>query len=116
MATTFNLTIDQMYTLNNVAGEPDYVVNVLWTLTGVDGEYTASIGGNTQLAVDDQDPNFVPYAELTPQIVTGWVEEALGEQGMANYEANVNGQIESMKNPPVTPQNTPLPWAQAPAA
>jgi hypothetical protein len=111
MATTFNLTIDQMYTVNNVSGEPDYVVNVLWTLTGVDGEYTASIGGNTQLAVDDQKPDFVPYAQLTPTIVEGWIEEALGEQGMANFEANVNGQLESQKNPPVSPVNTPLPWS-----
>lgn len=108
MATTFNLTINAMYTIQQP--DPDYVVNVLWTLTGVDGEYTASIDGNTPLNVDDQKPDFVPYAQLTPEIVTGWIEEALGEQGMANFESNVNGQIESMKNPPVTPQNTPLPW------
>ena len=112
MATTYELTIKSMYTLNNVAGEPDYVVNVLWTLTGTDGQYTASIDGNTQLTVDDQSPDYIPYADLTPQIVEGWIEAALGEQGMTNYEANVNGQIESMKNPPVTPQATPLPWSK----
>jgi len=110
MATTYTWEVTNMYTLNNVAGEPDYVVNVLWKLTGVDGQTTASIDGNTQLTVDDQDPNFIPYAQLTEAIVLGWVQEALGEQGIANFEANVQGQIDSILNPPVTPVNTPLPW------
>lgn len=111
MATQFSWKVTNMYTVNNVAGEPDYVVNVLWTLTGVDGEYTASIDGNTQLAVDDQNPDYIPYAQLTEPVVLGWVQESLGEQGVANFEANVNGQLESQKNPPVSPVNTPLPWA-----
>ena len=114
MTMTYNTTITAMYTVQQP--DPDYVVNVLWTLTGVDGEYTASIDGNTQLAVDDQQTDFVPYADLTEDIVKGWIVDAQGEQGMANYEANVNGQIESQKSPPVTPQNTPLPWLQTPAA
>ena len=113
MATTYTLTIDAMYTVQQP--DPDYVVNVLWTLTGTDGTYTASIGGNTQFAVDQQKPDFVPYADLTPQIVEGWIEASLGEDGMANFEANVQGQIDSMINPPVSPENTPLPWAPAPS-
>jgi hypothetical protein len=104
-----------MYTLNNVAGEPDYVVNVLWKLTGVDGQTTASIDGNTQFEVNQEQTDFVPYLQLTEALVIQWVQEALGETGVANFEANVNGQIESQKNPPVSPQNTPLPWA-TPAA
>jgi hypothetical protein len=43
-------------------------------------------------------------------MVLGWVKSGLGEQGIANFEANVQGQIDSMKTPPVSPQNTPLPW------
>ena len=113
MATQYTWTINAMYTVQQP--DPDYVVNVLWTLTGVDGEYTASIDGNTQLSIDEQKPDFVPYDQLTPAIVEGWIEESLGEQGVANFEANVNGQLESQKNPPVSPQNTPLPWAVAPS-
>lgn len=109
MATTYTWTIDAMYTVQQP--EPDYVVTVLWTLNGVDGEHTASINGTTQLAVDQDKPDYIPYAQLTPQIVIGWVQESLGVQGVANCEANVQGQIDSQINPPVTPQNTPLPWA-----
>jgi hypothetical protein len=46
-------------------------------------------------------------------LVIGWVQAQLGEQGIANNEACVQGQINSILNPPVSPQNTPLPWATA---
>jgi len=39
----------------------------------------------------------------------GWINEATDNQ--ANYYANIDGQIASIINPPVSPQNTPLPWA-----
>jgi hypothetical protein len=96
-----------MYTLDTP--EPGFVVNVLWTLTGVDGQYTASIGGNSQFTV--QEGAFTPYSQLTQTQVIGWVQAALGADGVANFEANVQGQINSMITPPVSPQNTPLPWA-----
>jgi hypothetical protein len=96
-----------MYTLDTP--EPGFVVNVLWTLTGVDGQYTASIGGNSQFTV--QEGTFTPYSQLTQAQVIGWVQAALGADGVANFEANVQGQINSMITPPVSPQNAPLPWA-----
>lgn len=107
MATNFTWTVDQMYTLDTP--EPGFVVNVLWTLTGVDGQYTASIGGNSQFTV--QEGTFTPYSQLTQAQVIGWVQAALGADGVANFEANVQGQINSMITPPVSPQNTPLPWS-----
>jgi hypothetical protein len=106
MSTQFTWTIDQMYTLDTP--EPGFVVNVLWTLTGVDGQYTASIGGNNQFVT--QEGTFTPYANLTQAQVIGWVQDALGPDGVANMEACVQGQINSMITPPVSPQNTPLPW------
>lgn len=106
--TTYTWTINAMYTVQQP--DPDYVVNVVWTLTGVDGEYTASIGGNTLFDSQQADP-FIPYNELTQEIVIGWVQNNLGPQGIANFEANVQGQIDSMINPPVSPQNTLLPWS-----
>lgn len=108
--TTYAWTIDSMYTVQQP--DPNYVVNVLWTLTGVDGATTASIGGNTMFD-SNQSSTFIPYNNLTEAIVLGWVQTNLGVDGIANYEANVQGQINSILNPPVSPQNTPLPWATA---
>jgi hypothetical protein len=106
MATTYTTTINSMYTLNTP--DPDYVVNVLFTVTGTDGTNTASIDGNCQFT-SDQEAVFIPYDELTEEIVIGWINANTDNQ--ANYYANIDGQIESIVNPPVSPQNTPLPWA-----
>jgi hypothetical protein len=85
--------------------DPDYVVNALWQVTGVDGEYTASIGGNTQFT-SQQGPDFIPYADLTEATVIGWIPA----NQIESSQACVQGQIDSMITPPVSPANTPLPW------
>jgi len=103
MSTQFTWTIDQMYTLDTP--EPGFVVNVLWTVTGVDGQHTASIDGNSQFTM--QEGTFIPYDQLTEATVIGWIP---AEQ-IASAQACVQGQINSLINPPVSPQNIPLPWA-----
>ena len=103
--TTFTTRITAMYTVQQP--DPNYVVNAIWEVTGVDGEYTASIGGNTQFNSADQEGAFIPYASLTEAIVIGWIP---AEQ-IASAQACVQGQIDSMITPPVSPEAQPLPWA-----
>jgi hypothetical protein len=100
-----------MYTMPNVPNQPEYVVLANWTLSGTDGTNTASIGGSTQFAVVEGQSGYTPYASLTQAQVIGWIQESLGPQGVANFEANVQGQINSIETPPVTPSNTALPWS-----
>ena len=107
--TTFTTTITNMYTVQQP--DPDYVCNVLWEVTGVDGSNTASINGNTVFDSSQQSGPFIPYDQLTEATVVGWIP---AEQ-IASAQACVQGQIDSMINPPVSPENTPLPWA-TPAA
>jgi len=104
MATTFTTRITAMYTLQQP--DPNYVVNALWEVTGVDGANTASIGGNTQFD-SQQSETFIPYANLTEAIVIGWIPESAIESA----QACVQGQIDSLITPPVSPANTALPWA-----
>ena len=101
--TTFTTTINAMYTLDTP--DPGFVVNVLWTVTGVDGQHTASIDGNSQFTV--QEGTFIPYDQLTPEIVIGWIPA----NQIESAQACVQGQIDSMINPPVSPQVAALPWA-----
>ena len=108
--TTWTWTINSMqqWPSGTNAG---YVVDVMWTLTGTDGTYTASIGGYTQYPVADAQSGFTPYAQLTQDTVIGWVQASLGETGISNTQANVQGQINSMITPPVSPTTEPLPWS-----
>jgi hypothetical protein len=103
MATVFTTRITAMYTVQQP--DPNYVVNALWEVTGVDGEYTASIGNNTQFDSTDQ-TTFVPYDQLTEELVISWIHE----NQINSSQACVQGQIDSMITPPVSPQNTALPW------
>ena len=102
--TTYTWTVDAMYTLQQP--DPNYVVNALWEVTGVDGTYTASIGGNTQFNSADQEGAFIPYDQLTEATVIGWIPES----AITSAQACVQGQIDSMITPPVSPASQPLPW------
>ena len=95
-----------MYTIPNPTG---YVVNVLFTVNGTDGTYTAKIDGNISFSPEQDQVDFIPYADLTEAIVMGWINTATNNQ--ENYYANVQGQINSMITPPVSPTSQPLPWS-----
>ena len=102
--TTYTTTITAMYTLQQP--DPNYVVNAIWEVIGVDGTYTAFIQGNTQFDSTDQ-TTFVPYASLTEALVISWIPES----DIASAQACVQGQINSMITPPVSPSSQPLPWS-----
>ena len=104
--TTFTTTVTQMYTLPQVEGQTDFVVNVNYLITGVDGANTADIGFNQQFTIQ-QGEAFTPYAQLTQAQVVGWADP----QTVSNMQACVQGQIDSMVNPPVSPSSQPLPWS-----
>ena len=104
--TTFTWSVTNMRTMSNI--EPDYVVSVDWVCLGVDGDVTASIESTSSFSQNAESVGFIPYADLTEEIVLGWVQ---AEPNVTiNTEACVQGQINSIITPPVTPQVTPLPW------
>lgn len=103
--TTFTTTITNMYTLPQVEGQTDVVVNVLFNVAGIDGQYAAEIGGNQQCTLTPGQA-FTPYDRLTQDQVIGWLDP----QMISNCQACVQGQINSMITPPVSPTNQTLPW------
>jgi hypothetical protein len=107
--TTYNWTINNLYT-KTVDGLQDYVVTAMYNVTGVDGEFSSSLDNTASFSVKEGS-EFIPYADLTEEIVLGWIQEELGENGIISITASIQGQIDSQINPPVTSQNTPLPWA-----
>jgi hypothetical protein len=107
MAITYTWTVTNMSVLQTP--QPDFVVHAQWLCSGVEGDYSAKIGGNESLP-DVEGDSFTSYADLTESQVLDWVWEQMGPNGKPNSEANVEGQINSEKNPPVSPTSEPLPW------
>ncbi len=115
--TTLTYTIDSMSVINSVQSSPDYVTNVFWTAIGKDTinnkTYFGKFKGNTFLNVDDAQPDFIPYDQLTNEIVIGWVMATLGQEGQTTVANMINDQINAQANPTVNPEPAPLPWAGA---
>jgi hypothetical protein len=106
--TNYTWAVTALYT-QTIADEQDYVVIANYEVIGVDGAYSASLSNTAQFSTESVS-TFIPYADLTNDIVIGWIQDELGVDGVANLEACIQGQIDSQINPPVVPQNTPLPW------
>ena len=106
--TQYTWTITNLYT-QTIDGKEDYVVNAIYDVVGVDGTYSASLSNTAQFSTANVS-NFIPYEDLTNEIVIGWIQQDLGVDGVNNLEACIQGQIDSQINPPVSPENTPLPW------
>jgi hypothetical protein len=107
MAITYNWTVSQLDCYPEYEGQPDVVTTVHWRLDGTDGDHTAGVYGSVGLTLDPE-AKFTPFEKLTEAQVIGWVKDALGEEQVEAYEANVAGQIEAQINPPVV--TPPLPW------
>ena len=69
-----------------------------WRVTKEDDEFIGSSYGTQSLNTEDiQD--FVPFDEVTSEMVESWVKEAMGEEEVSNIESNLDKQIEAQKNP-----------------
>ena len=105
--TTYTWEVTSLYT-ETIDGEQNYVVIANYNVVGVDGTYEASLSNIARFSTESVSP-FIPYEDLTEEIVIGWIQTDLGVDGVDNIYACIQGQIDSQINPPVTPELTPLP-------
>jgi hypothetical protein len=105
--TNFTWVVNTLYT-QTIENEQNYVVTAYYDVTGTDGAYVSSLSNIAQFSTASVSP-FIPYEDLTNEIVVGWIQNELTPDGVENIYACIQGQIDSQINPPVTPENTPLP-------
>lgn len=83
-----------------------------WTVNAVrttDTEETYSAGAYGSVGFSAPEPDqFIPYEDLTPEIVIGWTQNALGgEEKVAEIEASLISQLDNQENPV---DASGLPW------
>lgn len=92
------------------AGATDVVFTVHYRLDGTDeAGNTAGVYGSVGVSYEEGEP-FTPFAELTEEQVTAWVEDALGEEQVTALRTNIDTQLADLANPQkvtLTP-----PWVQ----
>jgi hypothetical protein len=82
-----------------------YVVH--YTVAANDGTYSSSAYGS--IGLEQPEGNVIPYADLTPELVIGWVQEKLGgDEKVTEIEAALQAQIDQQRTP-TTAQG--MPWA-----
>lgn len=111
MAITYNWTIVQLDCVPQEDNVTDVVVTIHWRLDGTDGTYSGGVYGSVQTKPYEPGEPFIPYDQLTQEIVIGWTEEALGAEQVQAYKDNIAKQIADQIDPPIVAP--PLPWVQA---
>jgi hypothetical protein len=86
----------------------DFVIEVRWTRNASelinDKEYYAWIYGTQSFSASDI-TNFIPYEQLTYDIVCGWLNDSID---VIALDASLDKEIENQVNPPIV--NLPLPF------
>ena len=79
-------------------GLTDVVYNVHWIVTGTSDTYSSTSIGTQTVTLDESTP-FIPFADLTNDIVVGWTKDAIGEEQVASIESGIADAIEKEINP-----------------
>lgn len=121
MAVTLSYNINSLQSYTTYDQYTDVVIRVDWSCVGTGiGQVGPQSGSTvsysypnmTQLTLNTGSwihNNFIPYSQLTKQIVMDWVFVEIGNQKDAidNY---VTTQTQQLVNPTIV--NLPLPWSQ----
>jgi hypothetical protein len=68
-----------------------------YTIAANDGTYSSSAYGSIGF---ERPENLIPYADLTEELVIGWVKEALGgDEKVAEIEAALQAQLDEQHSP-----------------
>jgi hypothetical protein len=92
-ATTFEWGVAQMerHTADGI------VFTVHYTVAANDGTYASSAYGS--IGLEQPEGDVIPYADLTPEIVIGWVKDKFGEEKVAEIEAALQAQLDEQHSP-----------------
>lgn len=108
MDSTFIFSIDTLRTVNAL-NYTDYVIDITYKVSktdaGVEGYYIGILKFDLPT-----DQTIIPYADLTEEVVVGWVQSSLTETDNQMIEGSILSMIDRLKNPAPNPTVTSLPW------
>ena len=116
MTNTYVWTINELecYPTNP---QPNCVFNIHWSITATSSTinpqtnkpYTAYSYGSQAIQYDDSE-QYIPYENLTQDIVVGWIKESIDktEMPVSSLESSLDAIINNQINPPII--KPALPW------
>ena len=106
MSINFEWDVSNCEVYPNKDGLSDVVHKVNYTLKGIDNSnqddndnnYFATVIGRVYLDTSDLS-NFIPWSDLTPEIVQGWVENNMGSENVLELKNQVEAKINDKISP-----------------
>ena len=83
-----------------------YVFTAHYTVDASDGTYSAGAYGS--IGFERPEDDMIPFADLTEEIVIGWVKDKFGDEKVAEVEAALQSQLDEQHAPS---KASGLPWA-----
>jgi hypothetical protein len=103
VATTFTWKIAQL----ERETADGFVFTAHYTVDANDGTYSSGAYGSVGLEKPEPG-SMIPYADLTEEIVVGWVKDHFGAEKVGEIEAALQQQLDQQHAPTTAPG---LPWA-----
>ena len=95
--TTWNIAQLERHTADAI------VFTAHYTVDANDGTYSAGAYGS--IGLEAPEDNIIPYADLTPEIVIGWVQDKLNVE---EIEAALQAQLDQQRTPTTA---AGVPWS-----
>ena len=108
--TTYNWNCRTVDCYPEQDNEADVVYNVHWIVTGTSdqtdpqGTPWSATNIGTQVLDTSQITNFIPFDQLTNDEIVAWTKGAMGDEGVAAVEKNIQDQIDNL----ITPKSVTL--------
>ena len=95
------------WAIANLERETDdgYVFTAHYTVNAADGTYTSGAYGS--LGFERPEDDMVPFADLTEEMVIGWVKDKFGPEKVAEIEAALQSQLDEQHHPS---KASGMPW------
>ena len=104
MSTSFTWTVN---TLQRTTA--DGIVDVVhYNVAAADDIYSAGAYGSVGLDAPAEGDTVIPYADLTEEVVVGWVKAKLGEEQVTEVQNALQNRIDEQRTPS---KATGTPWS-----
>ena len=107
MAINYTWSFNPLEAYPTASGEDNVVFLVHWQLYGSTGSYKSSVIGTQRIQTYETSSAFIPFEDLTYNIVYNWMTASMGTASMTEKEASVAQQIENQINPPILIEQAP---------
>jgi hypothetical protein len=106
MEINYDWNFNPLESYPTASGETDVVFLVHWQLYATTASYQANAIGCERVNYESGS-SFIPFNDLTKEVVQTWIETVLGEDNILRMKSNLENNINNQINPPIKIQQAP---------